>query len=82
MLNNSKYPCYPRQEIGSKGDLACNLLNTCAFTGAARREVLELRAYKENADAALALAEKRIQELTQDLNAVAAKMEIAAGKVT
>ncbi|BDA41968.1 hypothetical protein COCOBI_02-7660 [Coccomyxa sp. Obi] len=51
--------------------------------GAARREVLELRAYKDKADAALALAEKRIEELQQEVNAVTAKLKgstLASGK--
>lgn len=37
------------------------------LTGAARKEVLELRAYRDKAAAALAAAEQRIEDLTKDL---------------
>lgn len=63
--------------------IAASSTEACPAAGAARKEVLELRAYKEKADAALALAERRIEELRQDLDAVAAKVEGAKlGKVT
>lgn len=56
-----------------------------SLAGAARREVLELRAYKNKADAALALAEKRIEELKEEVNAVTSKLigsTLASGKVS
>ncbi len=56
-----------------------------SLAGAARREVLELRAYKNKADAALALAEKRIEELQQEVHAVTSQLTgstLASGKVS
>lgn len=82
LLPCSRVLCFPNiLMINSLGPL----LMSSFRAGAARREVLELRAYKDKADAALALAEKRIEELKEEVNTVTSKLTgstLAHGKVS